>query len=176
MKDRLTHYEHCCDLRIAAAEILNDAYVKSLNYVIDYMSPYTDLDDSRIPEYTARIDEAIAKIAQLEAANISLAAVQPTPIYGYTKTGMQVFYGYDYSAVHAAQAQIKANLNTIEDLRVQLEEDTRVLDKLNGLAEALNDANKIVDDALLEIDNLYTSEVSTIDPVFVSPIDVQTVV
>ena len=171
MKDRLMHYEHCCDLRIAAAEILNDAYVKSLNYVIDYMSPYTDLDDSRIPEYTTRIDNAIAKIAQLEAANISLAAVQPTPIYGYTKTGMPVFYGYDYSAVHAAQAQIKANLNTSEDLRVQLEEDTRVLDKLNGLADALNQANKIVDNALLEVDSLYAKEVSTIDPVFVTPID-----
>ena len=171
MKDRLMEYQLCCDLRIAAAEILNDAYVESLNYVMDYMAPYKNLDDSEIPKYTDRIDKAIAKIAQLEATNTALGLVEATPIYGNDEEGNEIICGYDYSPVYEAQRQIAANNEDIAVLQQQLIADQKYLDKLNGLAQTLNDANKIIDNALLEVENLYTNEVSTIDSVFVTPID-----
>ena len=169
MKERLNQYSDCCDARMKATEVLENAYLESLKKVQDYMAPDEYLDDGEIGAYEADLATATARVEQLEAENETLSAIE---LVEETVTDPETGESYTISNAaeyYAAQQQITANTLEIESLNVDIAEYNRMLDKLYGWANVLNEANQIVDDAVGQVNQLYGNEVNAMNPVNVTP-------
>lgn len=177
LKGLLNKYDECNDVRIKAAETLIDAYKEAEKIITEYMDPYEDLDDSEIPDYEDKVTELDSEIKKqegvistLEAENQTLAGVNPEAIYDFTEEGKRYFSHWDYTEYNKAQAKISSNITLIKDAeglleiaKNALEETKKYLDKLKGLAEVMSEANKVINDAMTEIEYMYAKEVYGVD-------------
>lgn len=178
VKDQWELYLSVCQARKDACETMKRAYLEAGDIVSKYIAPDEYLDDGEIPEYvekinnlTRDIDEAKARIESLQASNASLRNVGPDCVTWYDEKGFQCTY-CDFSPVYAAQDQIAANNQTIAVLNAQINvamEARKVaqekLDKLNGFAEVIGNANRVIYDAMNEVSASYGNAVSRFTPV-----------
>ena len=155
--NHLNSYNNYCDMRLKAANILQDAYVRSLNLVKEYMYPDTELDDSKIVELNAQISRQKRIIANLIAkANTFVYQTCYDSWDKEFKNGYQIkVYPFRYLL-----DRVPIYEEIVDDL-------TKEVQKLEGLADIMNQANQIVQDAIVEVNNIYNTPVSHINPIIV---------
>ena len=168
VKDRLADYSDLCDLRIKSAQMLEQAYADALKLIKDYVDPDEYLDDGEIPEYEAKIAKDEAEVKQLEQENAELAQVQCVP---NTCSDGTTYCGEDCSARDAAQAKIKQNEAKIEALNAEITKFKAFVEKLEGLAAIMNQANEIVQNAIAQMEDMYGKKVDEISPVNIQELD-----
>ena len=160
VQEHLREYEGYCDLRIQAANILAEAYENSLTLVKEYMYPDTELDDSKLHSLYEKIDAIELKITKLSALVNKCVEVTHTI---YRANGKKSYYTEKtYPYKHYAK-----NIAAYEE---QLEELNKSVQKLEGLPKVINNANKIIQDAIIEVNLLYNAPVSQIKPMQVEPL------
>ena len=177
LRNILENYKGCNQIRSASALKLKEAYEKATKLVSDYIAPDEDIDDSQIPEYVEKIarleseiQENTNKISSLNSQNSSLAQVKPEAVYEKDEEGKQRFVRYDYTNYNSARAQIDKNnalileaQGLLDAAKAAKEEATIYLEKLKGLAGIMDQASKIIDDAITDIEGMYASEVYKVD-------------
>lgn len=175
-KNILNKYKDCNDARSKSATLLLNAYEEAEKLIKEYIEPDEQMDDAEIPEYEetiAKLKREIAdcesKIASLQSENARLASVQPKTVYKKTKDGKQTS-SLDYSEYNAAQARIASNNRLIaeakgllETAQAALKEAEIYLERLKGLADIISKANKLINDALTEIENIFARDVYGVD-------------
>ena len=135
-KARLEKLSEFCSLRMEASQTLETAYIESLKLIRDYIGDDEYLDDGELDKY--RQDLKTAK------------AVPPsigTGAYIHLPNGM------DYEIR-------KPNEPYYSDAQKQIPILEAKITKLEGLAAKLNDANKIICDAIDEVNSKYGNAVN----------------
>ena len=178
VKDHFGGYEDICNARIAASNILKQAYSEAINMIQEYIAPDDSMDDGQIPEYEAEIQRLATdiancydKIAQLEAENRALAAVGPN-CSTYTDKDGNTSESCDWSPVYAARAQIAANEAQIHNLNIHIQiaeaakkEAEIYLARLQGFASVLNRANQIIAEGITDANGVYQGALDQFNPV-----------
>ncbi len=158
VKKHLNNYNSYCDMRINAAHILQEAYKKSLNMIKEYMDPYTELDDSKIDELKENIFTQERIIQHLKTrANYYYYETR------YEEGNVKYEYGYQVKVY-----PYKFLLNQIPAHEEIIDEIQKMLNKLEGLAPIMNEANQIIQDAIYEVNSLYNTPISQINPITVA--------
>ena len=157
VNDKLNLYSDNLQLRIDSANKLENAMVKALTLIKNYMGDYEELDDSKLPELRQKITET--KSAIDSAKHIISATHTVTHTYEDEKGVLQYYYTTEY--VYSASARQQA-MEFIKSATVALEAMEAEVAKLEGLPIILAQAEQIVNDALSEIYSSYGSSVSDI--------------
>ncbi len=168
MKERLEKYSNSCEARVRAAEILEDAYIESLNLVANFLEPDEYLDDGEIGAYEEKKTNAEKLTAQLQAEVESLSQIKLVVESHYDPETKQYYETSNAGEYYAAQAKIAANEVQIEELAVNIAEYDRMLSKLNELASIMNRADEIMNNAIREVNGIYANDVNDMNPVHVS--------
>ena len=155
--DKLNQYSDNMQLRIKSADLLENAMVKALTLIKDYMGDYEELDDSKLPELREKITQTKAQIA--EAQTIINATKQVTHTYTDANGKVQSYTTTEY--VYSASAR-QAAMRFIREATILLQELSKEVEKLEGLPIILAQAEQIVNDALSEIYASYGVSVSDI--------------
>ena len=155
--DKLNQYSDNMELRIKSADLLENAMVKALTLIKDYMGDYEELDDSKLPELREKITQTKAQIA--EAQTIINATKQVTHTYTDENGKVQSYTTTEY--VYSASAR-QAAMRFIREATILLQELSKEVEKLEGLPIILAQAEQIVNDALSEIYASYGVSVSDI--------------
>ena len=155
--DKLNQYSDNMELRIKSADLLENAMVKALTLIKDYMGDYEELDDSKLPELREKIPQTKAQIA--EAQTIINATKQVTHTYTDSSGKVQSYTTTEY--VYSASTR-QAAMKFITEATILLKELTEEVTMLEGLPIILAQAEQIVNDALSEIYASYGVSVSDI--------------
>ena len=152
---RLTEYSGLMDLRIESADKLEEAMVKAIKLIVDYMGEYEELDDAKLPELKEKAEQIKQNI--LDAENIINATHNvPVPV---EDENAPTTYRYITQYVYSAGARNDAK-NYIYQARKLLIEINKEINKLENLPIVLAQAEQIVNDALVEIYGNYGVKVS----------------
>ena len=154
---RLDEYSELMDLRIESADVLEEAMVKALTLIIDYMGDYEELDDSKLPELRDRVEQI--KQAIMDAQNIIDATHTVARAYENERGGTSYYYVTEY--VYSAGARRSAREYIVQATGI-LREVEREIVKLEGLPIILAQAEQIVNDALSQVYNKYGVKVSNV--------------
>ena len=147
---KLDQYNGLLDKRIASNDKLKSAYEKAIKLLEDYMEDYDELDDAKIPELKAQVQQLKADIAALQAKIDEMKEVCSTDKEGHTSCTMVHVYS-DAARAEFAE-QIKQNEALIEELNQEIA-------KLEGLWEKVNEASDIINGAIDEIKGDYAKGV-----------------
>ena len=178
---RLELLSDCCEVRKQATDILKNAYHESLLTVRNYYDETAALlagsnivlgevlDDGDIPIYeenNAILRQQITDLKAEKAAQEEIVAAGPEAVYSTStdKNGnvCEVFDHWDWSKVEEAQDKIADIEIQISQKEEEVAYNTTYINQLKGLANVLNDANKIVDDAVMEVNSTYGKTVENI--------------
>ena len=152
---RLTEYSDLMDLRIESADKLEEAMVKAIKLIVDYMGEYEELDDAKLPELKEKAEQI--KQGILDAENI-INATHNVSVPVEDGNGATT-YRYITQYVYSAGARNDAK-NYIYQARKLLIEINKEINKLENLPIVLAQAEQIVNDALIEIYGNYGVKVS----------------
>ena len=154
---RLDEYSELMDLRIESADALEEAMVKALTLIKDYMGDYEELDDSKLPELRDRVEQI--KQAIMDAQNIIDATHTVTKTYQDDRGGTNYYYVTEY--VYSAGARRAAREYIVQATSLLREVEKEIV-KLEGLPIILAQAEQIVNDALSQVYNKYGVKVSNV--------------
>ena len=152
---RLTEYSDLMNLRIESADKLEEAMVKAIKLIVDYMGDYDELDDAKLPELKEKAEQI--KQGILDAENI-INATHNVSVPVEDGNGATT-YRYITQYVYSAGARNDAK-NYIYQARKLLIEINKEINKLENLPIVLAQAEQIVNDALVEIYGNYGVKVS----------------
>ena len=147
---RLTEYSDLMNLRIESADKLEEAMVKAIKLIVDYMGDYDELDDAKLPELKEKAEQI--KQGILDAENI-INATHNVSVPVEDGNGATT-YRYITQYVYSAGARNDAK-NYIYQARKLLIEINKEINKLENLPIVLAQAEQIVNDALVEIYGNY---------------------
>ena len=172
VNSKLDGYNDLLNMRIESNDKLEAAYEKALNLLNDYMEGYDELDDSRIDEYKTEVVNLKQENVDLQG-KIDEMREECTVDSDSGEETCVMIHCYNESERAEFHETIVQNTAKIEELN-------RLIDKLEGLAEVMNQAANIVNNAVSEIKNDYESKVSdlcvaepesVVDAVDTTPLD-----
>ena len=185
-KARLIELSDCCDIRMTSAKKLQEAYVDALKNIKDYYDETTNLlvgsninmggvlDDGQIPVCEAKVTELQQEIDNLRIEYDECLIVPETISVLVSGSGTEDD-PYRYETKPNPEYQIaRARIAEINVLIPQKNEEINYnmiyISQLQGLANALNKSNEIVQNAILEINANYANAVKSIPIVNLSSI------
>ena len=158
IKNHISTYTTYCDLRIKAAEKLQEAYIKAIKMIKEYLYPYEGLDDSKIEELELEHTKLLKVIEDLK-----FKAERCVYVTQYDAWDKEKKYGYQVKTYPN-----KHLLDRVPFYQEKADEIKEMIDKLNGLAGVMNEANKIVQDAMFEITKEYAAPIDNITPILIN--------
>ena len=143
-KKRLEKLANLCTLRMESSKILEDAYIKALKLVKDYIGNDEYLDDSELDKYKEEL--AIYKAVTM-----------------WKNTGKNNDYGEPiYEKNEPAYTNARNKITALE----------AKITKLEGLANILNQANKIIKSAIDDVSSNYGNSVFSYDNIHIGDISI----
>lgn len=174
------------DLAIVGSELTKEleyAYKRSYQLIDEYLAG-DDLDDSEIPMYEQTIQELTQdiinmnnKIQTLHDRIVKLSQIRPK--VKKNENGEEYLDWSEYNAAQAKIAELYDKISTLQE-KIHIAEEAKkeaeiFLERLKGLAAVVNEANSIVEEAMMKFDRNFTSVVNSLEPIEVEVLNDSTI-
>ncbi len=165
VKANMESYQNLLDCNVQAAEFISDSIKTAMGSIVDYMGEDVELDDTKLPELKQQFEDLKTKIEEMK---VTLTKMQSCTVPGETHTSTDPETGEPTSYTDPdtpcyTSGELSAYSETIAEAEFQRDELKKDIEKLEGLAEVVQNAQKLINDAIEQVKYMYENPVKDAD-------------